>query len=338
MQKLSEICDEILKEKDVEESIEKVCEKIKELEQKINDNGEENDDEKEDKEGKDQEQRDKEAEEDKSGEVKAAGSKEESFVDFVLSLKEKVVEKEVLVEVEDNTKVEELQGQVMRLKEATLNLTTQLEEALNKEPEKEVVTETKIEYKIPDDLNEKFVSLKEENENLLLEIDILTEAKEEKYKILETELQESISERDELKEELSSIQEKIDEDKEIFKEIVEDYKQKENSLQEELVSIGEKFDKLEATNEALEKTNEKLGSVLFETKSKYYASFYRLELPLVENLMKNYSDERQLLEALKKEEKLHKRAQPVMEVELPEYRPKRDRSQQKAKFLDSLVR
>jgi len=327
MAKLSEICDEILKEKDVEESIEKVCEKIKELEEKINDDGEKNDDEKEDKEGKDGEDREKEAEKDKSGTVKTPDNKkEESFVDFVLELKTQVVEKEIQVEVEDTAKVEELQSQVLRLKEATMNLTTQLEEAMNKEPEKEVVTETKVEYRIPEDIHETIIKEKQQISKLeetLHQKDIkLTEA-------VET-LAEALKEKDELEEKLNqqiseyntleaSFEEKQEKDNEIFKEILEDKESELKDLNEEIVQLGETMDEIRSENKKLLETKQKLGSVLFETKAKYYAAFYRLELPLVENLMKNYSNEAQLIEA-------------------PDYTPRESRSKTKAKFLENLVR
>ena len=332
MASLDSICDDILKEKDVEESIMNVCERIKELASKINDDGEKDDKDKEDKEGKKEDPKKKDKEEDDSTEVKAKG---ESIVDFMWNLKERVEVKETILYEEDEEKVRIMESQLLRMKDATIALTRNLEEAMSKEPEKEIITETKIEFKVPDDINEKFVSLTET---------VATLTKDKEY--METKVAEYKSETEkttELYEELESgnlsLKEQIVSDKSMFKEILED---KANEMLELEDKVQDQIDIKNDIQEVLKKTNgtvDKLGAKLLETSAKFYSSYYKLELPIVEKLMDRYSDESKLKEALYEEEKLNKRHVPVSEIKVPEYTPQRSvRSDKKSKFLENLTR
>jgi len=325
MESLSQICDEILKEKDIDESIEKTCEKIKELEKKINYNGEEISGE---------ENKEEPSEEDNSHEIKA----EESFIDFILELKTKEVVVEKVVEKEDTSKIEELMGQVSVLKEATKNLTKQLEEALNKEPE--VVTETKIEYKVPEDIHETISREKQEKDELKEE---LSEKETILAETIET-LSETLKMKDELQERLEIIEkefkEKEESDKAIFKEILEDKDSEISQLEENLEEVQSQKEKIKETLENLKEERTHISEELHETKAKYYSMFYKVELPIVEKMMELYDKEEELQEALKTEEKRVKRSAPMKEhIEIPEYNPRRSSdSEKKTKFLENLVR
>lgn len=332
MTELDKICDEILKEKDVEESIIHACERIKELAEKINDDGEKDDKEKEDKEGKTESPTKKDDEEDTSATVKAKG---ESLVDFMWNLKERIeIQKEVVYE-EDTEKVDEMASQVLRLKEATVALTKNLEEALNQTPEKEIVTETKIEFKIPDDINEKFVSMNETVESL-------KEAKAEletKLNEYQASIEKSSETYGELVAEKEALEEAIETDKGMFREILEDKEKEKIALEE---AVEEQKQKTVEVQEVLKKTNKKVDKVsekLNETTAKFYSMYHKLELPLVEKLMELHTDEVKLKEALIKEEKLNNRRAPVAKIDLPEYKPKDvSRAEKKSKFLENLTR
>ena len=331
MGKLDEICANILKEKDVEESIEKTCTRITELAAKINSDGEEDSKNKDGEEKPDKVKKD--TEEDTSTEVKA----EESFVDFVLSLKTKVVEKEVLVQ--DEAVVADLHSQLLRMKDATLFITKKLDEEMSKDPIVETEIETKIEYKVPEDINEKFLSLKKE----VLE---LTESEKDVKELLsnsERDVSDIEELYDEVKEELSnlkySISEKEETDKELFREILEEKKSEFDKIQELYDDMESDY---QTASEKLDKAtdlNESLNGKLLETKADYYSSMYKLEVPAVKTLMEKHSTERELKEALGKEQKLNRRTtSPIKETEIPEYKPSAGRSKAKASFLENLTR
>lgn len=341
MEALNAICEDILKEKDVEESIVKTCERIKELTEKINSDGEEDSKEKEDKEGKEGEddaEKVADREEDTSPEVKSKG---ESFVDFVLSLKIQENNAESLKGLEENVQglEETIRGQkrqLIQMKESTKFLTKKLDEEMTKAPEVKKVVETKIEYKVPEDITEKFTNLKDE-------VNELTEAKEDVKGLLSnaerdvndiTELYETVKE--ELADLKGSITEKEEEDKNYFREILED-------KATELTKLEEMYDEMETQYDASLKDQEQSKALveeykgaLLETKAKYYASMYKVELPEVQKLMETHRTDKELQEVLSKKEKLNKREESRV-IEVPEYKPNAS-SRGKKSFLENLTR
>ena len=343
MEELDKICDEILKEKDVEESIIGACERIKELAGKMNDDGDKNDDkEKEDKEGKNAEER--KDKEDDSTEVKAAG---ESFVDYVMTLmKPEVVIVEKEVKIQDESLVRELKGQLIQMKEATKFLTKKLDEEMTKAPKIEKVTETKIEYKVPEDIHETIIKEKKHAEELSEEL----ESEVNKRISIEEKLDEAQREYKELEDKFNyisedfnklndSIDEKEEKDKELFREILED-KQKEydevTGLYEELETKveGYKADKVKAVQLSSE-----YREAMLETKAKYYSNVYKVELPEVKKLMETYKNEKDLVANLQKEEKIMKRESASTVIpDIPEYKPSSRHSESKSKFLEGLTR
>jgi len=344
MGKLDEICALILKEKDIEESIVTVCTRITELAAKINDDGEKND--KEDKE--DKEPKKKDSGEDNSTEVKA---KEESFVDYVMTLmKPEVVVMEKITKVQDESLVRELNGQLLQMKEATKFLTQKLDEEMNKAPKKETITETKIEYKVPSEIHEKILKGMEQNTSLTEQLEGETAKRlgvDKELNELNTQYEELGEELDKVTSDFESLKESIEEkessDKKIFKEILEDNK-RELKVSEEFAS--ELNEELEDLTEQLEKKNEtleKYKGVLVETSAKFYASFYKLEIPTVNKLMERYTNEKDLKEALLKEEKMNQRTpMKTKEITVPTYnenhRPENKRSASKKSFLENLTR
>jgi len=338
MASLDSICDDILKEKDVDESIEKTCERIKDLAEKINSDGTEDAKEKTDKEGKEKDDKEKvgNREEDTSPEIKSKG---ESFVDFMLemnlaiqtendSIKEDIEAKETLIR--------EQARQLIQMKESTKFLTKKLDEEMSKDPIIEKVVETKIEYQVPEDITEKFQSLTEQVQEESTKTERLQEIIEQSNREFAdmSELHQAVSE--ELEELKSSITEKEEEDKMYFREILEE-KQTEY---DKVVSLYEELESdLKETKKAKEETDGKLSEykeALLETKAKYYASMYKVELPEVRKLMETHRSDEKLQEVLSKKEKLNKREESRV-IEVPEYRPNAS-SRGKKSFLENLTR
>ena len=347
MEELDKICDEILKEKDVEESITGTCERIKELASKMNDDGDDN--EKEDKEGKNAEEREDDKPkgkdtEDDSTEVKAAG---ESFVDYVMTLmKPEIVIMEKITKVQDEDAIRELKGQLLQMKEATKFLTKKLDEEMTKAPKIEKVTETKIEYKVPEDIHETIIKEKKHAEELSEEL----ESEVNKRISIEEKLDEAQREYKELEDKFNyisedfnklndSIDEKEEKDKELFREILEDKKKEYDEvtgLYEELENKveGYKKDKVKAVQLSSE-----YREAMLETKAKYYSNVYKVELPEVKKLMETYKNEKDLVANLQKEEKIIKRESASAVIpDIPEYKPSSRHSESKSKFLEGLTR
>jgi len=334
MNSVSAIADKILKEKDVEESIIHVCERINELTKKINNDGEKNDDEKTDKEGKTSSEKEPSSKGiDTSTEIKSA---DESAIDFLWDLKEREVEVKEIVYEEDKTKIIELKSKNLKLKEATISLTKTLEEALNKSAEKEIVKETVIEYKIPDDINSRFIEINETVEKTNKQKLELEKTIEE----LRSEIENEQLLREKLRDENESLKESIETNKVYFKEIVEDNEKEKSDLEEAFhLEESEKKKTQNALNETLKKVDD-LYEKIQTSSAKYYALYYRLELPVVEKLMGIYESEERLLLALEKEEKLNfRKNEKEIEIIVPTYSNRSESSSEaKTKFLESLTK
>ena len=228
MEIVSDIVDEILKEEDLDESILEIADKLKDMYAKIAKLDTEADKDKEDK-------KPKEPKEEKPKEEKP----EETFVDFVLRMKTRVVERVTLKE--DATKVNSQKAQIMKLKEATISLTNQLETSINKEPETIEKVITEIEYKVPKEvterigeLNGKILALKKSNNN---------ESEDRKKEA--NEFNEMLDNRDEL---LGKAREDLD----ILKVEMKDVKE---SLQEQMSELNKEN---EGKLSEVTKENEKL--------------------------------------------------------------------------------
>ena len=320
------IIDEILKEEDLDESIEKIAAKIKEMYNKINNI----DTDKEEKDTK----------------------KEETFVDFVLSLKTQVVERVTLKE--DATKVNSQKSQIMRLKEATISLTAQLEESINKEPDTIEKVITEIEYKVPKEvterigvLNGKIIALQNDKTTLSEASKKSTKEHNEMLDNRDELLVESRDKVEQLESELTSVKEDhtkiLDEVNDSYaKELRDshtennDLEKQVNELLEDRVTLTDKFESLVKKKDLVIETNTKLKEELTSSEASYLSSVYRLDKKIVEKLMDTYEG-KALESALNKEKRLIVKESLIKEdIEVPEYKPNNE-SLRKGKMLDRLI-
>ncbi len=314
---LGVICDEILKEEDIEESIIKICGRIKDLGDKIS------------------ETPSKETEIEKGSEKEAT----ESFVEFMLSISEaKEKEKNELAgELERSSKAgKELKLQILKMKESTKFLTKKLEEEMSKSSE--VITETKniIEYRIPEDIHTKILS--KENDLKSLGEQLLKESKKvDEYTHENGELTEALNK---VKKEYSSLkgsmQEKEENDKELFREILEDKQKEYNALAELREEDLNKLSDIAKVNQDLTKENSSLSDKYNEQKVKHLSVLYKLDQKEVKSVVENSKSESEVTQELSRLEKLNKFLSPA-QVEIPTYTPNQ-KSVQKSKFLENLTR
>ena len=344
MEVVDGIIDEVLKEKELDESIEEIAENLKKMFDKITNKVDDEDD----KDDKEHEEHEREEEAAKSN------TEVESFVDYMIRQKTKVVEKVTLKE--DATKVNNMKSQVLKLKEATIMLTSQLEESMTKEPTTIEKVVTEIEYKVPKEVTEKIG----EQSGLILELKgTISEMKTQKANEASESFKENQAQRAEKREfenkisvletEVSSVEknlhEVIEENEAIYNRNINEYKITEAGHEKEIklmkenqIAFTKNFNSLVEKKDKIILINTELKNEVHETKALYNASIYKLEVPVVKKLMEIYSGKK-LKEALTKEQRIHIRdgRQNESKIEVPTYNPNKA-SVKRSNMLETLVK
>lgn len=300
MEEIKGICEEIVKQKDVDESIIVICEKIINLTEKVTADGEE-DAEKDDKE---------------SDEV----ATEESFVEFMLTLTERgsdLLSQQMEVNRGLKSQVEHLKFASTKLAESIADPeiiveTVEVEKIVEKEvmvTPKEITEKLIQQNSTISTLTEELTTSNESVKDLEKTIEDLTEN-------LEDQAENSVLDSNELSRQL-----------EFMTELSEDIGTKLESSKELLV---EKNSKIQALTETIStKENE-----LSETRVKLLAVTYRVSSSVVEDAISKHSKDDKIIEYIQKESKKLRRSSPVVET-VPEYSPNK-RTKDKASYLEGL--
>lgn len=297
IESISKIVEDILKEKDIDESLVKICEKIQNLTKLL----------------------DKETAEDE----KTEGVKEE-MSDIVSELLMKSRDNSALVQAE--AKIMNLNGQIARLREATIALASENTEKTVVEVEKVV---EKVVSKTPTEITEKLVSQKAMIETLKEELDSAREeivSTVDEYHVVIEELNTRIED----------LETTISENTEIAKDAIDEVMTKNVELKEQLETALNNLNVEETKVSELENRIVEAVRKQEIAEIAYFASVHRLDKSVVENVFNKYSTIETRKQALEKEAKLSRKTLHVVE-DLPKFTPKSRNSETKSR-LEALTK
>lgn len=291
IEEIGKITESILKEKDIDESLEKICTKIQNLTELLGDDAEDNE------------------EKDKEKEQKAS----ESVSDFMADLYSSLSVQENTALVLKEAEVNDLKSQVARLREATIALSEQTLTPEVKEVEVEKVVE-KVVAKTPKEITEKLIESKSLVESITAERDSL----QEKFDALEAEKAQLVLEYEtQIKDRDETIEENLGFSREIKQEddmIIE-------GLNKKVKSLDEDFSKQKAITAGLKKKLTEAEDKAHESHVGYLSSVYRVEKSVVEHTLKIAKTEGEVKKLLQKKAKNERKSE--QDIEVPEYQPRK---------------